>query len=78
MIFKGNGDVERLSDLLFQSSFVSSAPCSHQSTKRLALLADYPLTSVGIVMFKVDFNRITKPGAILAVRLPGIYADVAN
>jgi hypothetical protein len=25
-----------------------------------------------------DYTRITPPGAVLAVRLPGIYADVAN
>ena len=43
-----------------------------------ALVADYPLTQVGMVMFKTDYTRITKPGVILAVRLPGIYADVAN
>ena len=43
-----------------------------------ALAADYPLTQVGQVMFDTDYTRITKPGAILAVRLPGIYADVAN
>src|SRR5271154_4580158 len=43
-----------------------------------ALVADYPLTNVGLVMFKTDYNRITKPGAILVVRVPGIYADVAN
>jgi hypothetical protein len=29
-------------------------------------------------MFKTDYNRITQPGAIFAVRVPGIYADVAN
>src|SRR5580698_4518534 len=45
---------------------------------REALVADYPLTKVGVVMFKTDYNRITQPGVILAVRLPGIYADVAN
>jgi len=45
---------------------------------REALVADYPLTMVGVVMFKTDYNRITQPGVILAVRLPGIYADVAN
>jgi hypothetical protein len=43
-----------------------------------ALMADYPLTHVGQVMFKIDYTRITVPGVILAVRLPGIYADVAN
>ena len=45
---------------------------------REALVADYPLTKVGVVMFKTDYNRITQPGVILAVRLPGIFADVAN
>jgi len=45
---------------------------------REALVADYPLTKVGVVMFKTDYNRITQPGVVLAVRLPGIYADVAN
>ncbi len=45
---------------------------------REALVADYPLTQVGQVMFKTDYTRITKPGVILAVRVPGIYADVAN
>jgi hypothetical protein len=45
---------------------------------REALVAEYPLTKVGVVMFKTDYNRITQPGVILAVRLPGIYADVAN
>jgi hypothetical protein len=45
---------------------------------REALVADYPLTKVGVVAFKTDYNRITQPGTILAVRVPGIYADVAN
>ena len=45
---------------------------------REALVADYPLTQVGQVMFKTDYTRITVPGVILTVRLPGIYADVAN
>jgi len=45
---------------------------------REALVADYPLTRVGVVMFKNDYNRITQPGGIFAVRVPGIYADVAN
>ena len=45
---------------------------------REALVADYPLTRVGVVMLKNDYNRITQPGGIYAVRVPGIYADVAN
>lgn len=45
---------------------------------REALVADYPLTKVGVVAFKTDYNRITQPGTVLAVRVPGIYADVAN
>ena len=46
---------------------------------REALIADYPLTKVGMTgMADFDYTRITQPGAILAVRLPGIYADIAN
>ena len=43
-----------------------------------ALHADYPITKVGIVLLKFDYNRITQPGCILVVRIPGIYADVAG
>jgi hypothetical protein len=44
-----------------------------------ALVADYPLTRVGMTgMAQNDYTRITQPGAILAVKLPGIYADMAN
>jgi len=60
---------------------ILSSPALAASNSRImreALVADYPLTQVGQVMFKTDYTRITKPGAILAVRLPGIYADVAN
>lgn len=46
---------------------------------REALVADYPLTKVGMTgMADFDYTRITQPGAILAVRVPGIYADIAN
>lgn len=46
---------------------------------REALVADYPLTRVGLHgMAEFDYTRVTQPGAILEVRLPGIYADVAN
>ena len=45
---------------------------------REALVADYPLTRVGNTGLQVDYNRITQPGTILAVRVPGIYADEAN
>ena len=51
---------------------------SNSKVLREALVADYPLTQVGVVTFKTDYNRITKPGTILAVRVPGIYADQAN
>ena len=43
-----------------------------------ALWKEYPLTRVGLVVLKTDYNRITQPGTILAIRVPGIYADVAN
>ena len=45
---------------------------------REALVADYPLTQVGVVMINNVYTRITKPGVVLAVRLPSISADVAN
>jgi hypothetical protein len=57
---------------------VSAFAAPNSRAMREALVADYPLTQVGQVMFKTDYTRITKPGVILAVRLPGIYADVAN
>ena len=44
-----------------------------------ALVADYPLTKVGMTgLAQYEYTRITQPGAILAIRLPGIYADLAN
>lgn len=46
---------------------------------REALVAAYPLTKVGMTgLVQFDYTRITQPGAILVVRLPGIYADLAN
>jgi hypothetical protein len=43
------------------------------------LVALYPLTRVGMNgLAGFDYTRVTEPGPILAVRLPGIYADVAN
>ncbi len=58
----------------------ASAFCSDSSKAMYqALVADYPLTRVGQRgLVEIDYTRITQPGAILAVRLPGIYADVAN
>ena len=39
----------------------------------------YPLTRVGVSgLDGFDYNRVTEPGPIFVVRLPGIYADVAN
>jgi hypothetical protein len=40
--------------------------------------AAYPLTHVGQQFVKVDYNRITQPGAMLNVRVQGIYAIYAN
>ena len=58
----------------------ASAFCSDNSKAMYqALVTDYPLTRVGQHGFtEIDYTRITQPGAIFAVRLPGIYADVAN
>ncbi|AXC16415.1 hypothetical protein ACPOL_7225 (plasmid) [Acidisarcina polymorpha] len=57
-----------------------SASRAHASESSIAetLKAQYPLTKVGVTMLKFDYNRITQPGAVLTVRVPGIYADVAN
>lgn len=60
------------------SAPLSAFAASNNKALREALVADYPLTKVGVVAFKTDYNRITQPGAILAVRVPGIYADMAN
>jgi len=40
--------------------------------------AEYRTTKVGISAFQFDYNRITQPGTVLVVRIPGIYADVAD
>ena len=40
--------------------------------------AEYRPTKVGISAFQFDYNRITQPGTVLVVRIPGIYADVAD
>lgn len=42
------------------------------------LKAEYRPTKIGIRAFQFDYNRITEPGAVLVVRIPGIYADVAD
>ena len=54
--------------------------CAQNSkAMREALIATYPLTKVGMTgMADFDYTRITQPAAILAVRVPGIYADIAN
>jgi hypothetical protein len=43
-----------------------------------SLKAEYRPTKVGISAFQFDYNRITQPGSVLVVRIPGIYADVAD
>jgi hypothetical protein len=42
------------------------------------LKADYPLTKVGVSMMRFDYQRITAPGPVLTIRIPGIYADPAG
>ncbi len=61
--------------LLF--AFVAVTPVAFAATAE-DLRALYPLTKVGVTMLKFDYNRITQPGAILTVRIPGIYADIAS
>lgn len=41
-------------------------------------LSYYQITKVGMRFPNFDYNRITSPGTVLVVRLPGIYSDVAN
>ena len=68
-----------LTTLTLSTVFSSLAVgATNSKALREALVADYPLTRVGVVMLKNDYNRITQPGGIYAVRVPGIYADVAN
>ena len=43
-----------------------------------SIKAEYQPTKVGISAFQFDYNRITQPGTVLVVRIPGIYADVAD
>ncbi len=61
--------------LLF--AFVAVTPVAFAATAE-DLRALYPLTKVGVTLLKFDYNRITQPGAILTVRIPGIYADIAS
>ena len=58
----------------------TSAFCAPSKRElRDQLVAMYPLTRVGMNgLAGFDYTRVTEPGPILAVRLPGIYADVAN
>ena len=57
----------------------SAFSSTNSKAMREALVADYSLTKVGMTgMAQLDYTRITQPGIILAVRLPGIYADMAN
>ena len=61
---------------------MAPAPAFCVPTKRELrdqLVAMYPLTRVGMNgLAGFDYTRVTEPGPIFAVRLPGIYADVAN
>jgi hypothetical protein len=34
--------------------------------------ANYPITKVGTAMLEFDYNRITQPGIVPTVRIPGI------
>jgi hypothetical protein len=38
----------------------------------------YPATKVGHQGLRIDYNRIEHPGAVFTVRVPGIYADIAD
>jgi hypothetical protein len=40
--------------------------------------SNYPATKVGHQGIRIDYNRIEHPGGVFAIRVPGIYADIAN
>jgi hypothetical protein len=42
------------------------------------LKAEYPVTKIGISALRFNYNRITEPGGVFVVRIPGIYADMAG
>jgi hypothetical protein len=42
------------------------------------LNAEYPVTRVGMQVLAFNYNRITAPGGSYVVRIPGIYADLAD
>jgi hypothetical protein len=67
---------------LFAITFVSLVQQGRAATSVLelkdALTANYPITKVGMAMLSINYNRITQPGIVLTVRIPGIYADVAD
>jgi hypothetical protein len=64
--------------VLLVVTLLSFQAFANDSNLEETLKGDYPLTKVGISMLKWDYNRITQPGIVLTVRVPGIYADVAG
>jgi hypothetical protein len=42
------------------------------------LNAENPVTKVGMQVLTLNYNRITAPGGSYLVRIPGIYADLAD
>jgi hypothetical protein len=56
----------------------SSFAANWKQSLEESLKAEYRPTKVGISAFQFDYNRITQPGTVLVVRIPGIYADVAD
>ena len=64
---------------LFALLFASSAfAADWKKSLEESVKAEYRPTKVGISAFQFDYNRITQPGTVLVVRIPGIYADVAD
>ncbi len=75
-----NRAIQRLTVIGLLALLLTGAAFAADWKKSLeeSVKAEYRPTKVGISAFQFDYNRITQPGTVLVVRIPGIYADVAD
>lgn len=72
------GVILAIAALPLLSPSILNAENKHEALNE-ALQARYTLTKVGVPFSKSDSHRrIIEPGTLLVVRIPGIYADMAN
>jgi len=64
--------------ILFAVTLPAAAAGDWKKSLKETLDAEYRPTKIGISFLTFDYNRITQPGAVLVVRVPGIYADLAD